>query len=77
MCFEEHYQNLLTFEQNTEIFIKHLEIMEDNKVRIGFCEHTQKEVVQEKFGEEWVCIHEDTREQELENINKLKQHLNN
>ena len=24
MCFEEHYQNLLTFEQNTEIFIKHL-----------------------------------------------------
>jgi hypothetical protein len=23
MCFEEHYQNLLTFEQNTEIFIKH------------------------------------------------------
>ncbi len=26
MCFEEHYQNLLTFEQNTEIFIKHLKI---------------------------------------------------
>jgi len=24
ICFEEHYQNLLTFEQNTEIFIKHL-----------------------------------------------------
>lgn len=24
MCFEEHYQNLLTFEENTEIFIKHL-----------------------------------------------------
>jgi hypothetical protein len=23
MCFEEHYQNLLSFEQNTEIFIKH------------------------------------------------------
>ena len=51
--------------------------MEDNKVRIGFCEHTQKEVVQEKFGDEWICIHEDTREQELENINKLKQQLNN
>lgn len=24
MCFEEHYQNLLTFEQNTEIFINQL-----------------------------------------------------
>ena len=23
MCFEEHYQNLLPFEQNTEAFIKH------------------------------------------------------
>lgn len=23
MCFEEHYQNLLTFEENTENFIKH------------------------------------------------------
>jgi len=26
MCFEEHYQNLLTFEQNTEIFINQLKI---------------------------------------------------
>lgn len=51
--------------------------MEENKVRVGFCEHTQTKVVQEKFGKEWVCIHEDTREQELENINKVKQHLNN
>jgi hypothetical protein len=24
MCFEEHYQNLLTFEENTEIFMKTL-----------------------------------------------------
>lgn len=23
-CFEEHYQNLLTFEENTEIFINQL-----------------------------------------------------
>ena len=23
MCFEEHYQNLLPFEKNTEAFIKH------------------------------------------------------
>ena len=59
------------------IIFKQLEIMEENKVRVAVCEHTQQEVVQEKFGNEWVCIHEDTREQELENINKLKQHLNN
>jgi len=26
MCFEEHYQNLLPFEQNTEIFINQLKI---------------------------------------------------
>lgn len=44
------------------------------KIKIGFCEHTQTEVVQEKFGDEWVCIHDETREQELENI---KQQLNN
>lgn len=25
-CFEEHYQNLLTFEENTEIFINNLKI---------------------------------------------------
>jgi len=43
-----------------------------NLIRVEVCEHTQEEVVQEKFGNEWVCIHEDTREQELENINKLK-----
>ena len=32
MCFEEHYQNLLTFEQNTEIFIKQLETMQKFEV---------------------------------------------
>jgi hypothetical protein len=42
--------------------------MEENKIKIGFCEHTQNEVIQEKFGEEWICIHEDTRDQELESI---------
>lgn len=51
--------------------------MENNKIRVGFCEYTQNKVVQEKFGEEWVCIHDETREEELENINKVKQHLNN
>jgi hypothetical protein len=46
--------------------------MEANNIRIGFCEHTQNEVVQEKFGEEWLCIHDETREQELENIKEIK-----
>ena len=73
MGFEEYYQNLLPFDENTDIFIKYSE----NKVRVGFCEHTQKEVVQEKFGDEWICIHEETREQELENIKQVKQQLNN
>jgi len=50
--------------------------MED-KVRIGFCEHTQKEIVQEKFGDEWICIHDETREEELENINNVKKQLEN
>lgn len=49
--------------------------MEVDKVRIAFCEHTQNEVVQEKFGEEWVCIHDDTREEELENIEEVKKLL--
>lgn len=49
----------------------------ENKVRVGFCEHTQNEVVQEKFGDEWICIHEDTREQELENIKQVKQQIRN
>lgn len=50
--------------------------MED-KVRIGFCEHTKTEIVQERFGDEWVCIHDETREEELENINNVKKQLEN
>lgn len=48
--------------------------MED-KVRIGFCEHTETEVVQERFGNEWVCIHDETRQEELENIINVKEQL--
>jgi hypothetical protein len=46
-----------------------------DNLRIHFCEYTNREVVQEKFSDEWICIHEETEEQELENIvnvNKLK-----
>ena len=31
MCFEEHYQNLLTFEENTDIFINYLKNIEQNE----------------------------------------------
>jgi hypothetical protein len=48
--------------------------MED-KIRIEVCEHTNKPVVQERFGEEWVCIHDETREEELENIKQVKKLL--
>jgi len=48
-----------------------LEIMEKSNLRIEVCEHTNKPIVQEKFGEEWVCIHEDTRKQELDNIKQV------
>jgi len=47
-----------------------------NQVRIDFCEHTQTQIVQEKFEEEWVCIHDNTREEELENINNAIKELN-
>lgn len=53
-----------------------IKTMED-KVRIGFCEHTKTEIVQERFGDEWVCIHDETREEELENINNVKKQLEN
>jgi hypothetical protein len=56
---------------------KQLEIMELDNLRIGFCEHTNRPVVQEKFGEEWVCIHSETEEQELEDIKELTQLLTN
>ena len=57
---------------------KQFEIMEESNLRIEVCEHTNKPIVQEKFGKEWVCIHDETREQELENIkqvlNKMKKY---
>jgi hypothetical protein len=44
--------------------------MKEDKLRIKVCEHTNRPVVQQKFGEEWVCIHDETKEEEEENINK-------
>jgi len=49
--------------------------MEKNNLRIEVCEYTNKPVVQERFGEEWVCIHDETREEELENIKQVKKLL--
>jgi hypothetical protein len=41
-------------------------------VRIAKCEHTSKLVVQEKFGEEWVCMHGENDKEDVELINKVK-----
>lgn len=51
--------------------------MELDNLRIEVCEHTNRPVVQQKFGEEWVCIHDETQEEELENINNVKKQLEN
>lgn len=41
-------------------------------IRIAKCEHTNKPVVQEKFGEEWVCIHGDNEKEDIKLIKKVK-----
>ena len=54
--------------------------MQLSNVRVGFCKYTNREVVQEKYHghsdglneDGWICMHEDTEEEELENIIKLK-----
>ena len=53
-------------------------------VRVVICEHTGKPVVQERFDEEWICIHGDTDKEDMELVNKIKsenyekiQHTNN
>ena len=56
---------------------KSIKIMEKNNLRIEVCEYTNRPVVQERFGKEWICIHEDTREQELENIKQVTELLKN
>jgi hypothetical protein len=40
-------------------------------VRIVICEHTGKPVVQEKFDKEWLCLHGDTDQEDMELVNKL------
>ena len=41
MGFEEHYQNLLTFEENTDIFINYLKNIEQNENNIFDRDHGQ------------------------------------
>lgn len=41
-------------------------------LRIHVCEHTNKPVIQEKFGEEWVCMHGENDNEDIELINKVK-----
>lgn len=40
-------------------------------VRVSICSHTNKLVVQEKFGKEWVCMHGANEKEDLELINKI------
>lgn len=49
--------------------------MNTDNLRISVCEHTQKEVVQQKFGEEWVCLHEETEEEDLRSVEEFKKQL--
>jgi hypothetical protein len=42
-----------------------------NNIRVCICEHTEKPVVQGKFGNEWVCLHGDTEQEDVELINKF------
>lgn len=49
--------------------------MEINNLRIEVCEYTNKPIVQQKFGDEWICIHDGSREEELENIKQVKKLL--
>lgn len=51
--------------------------MEKNNLRIEVCEYTNRPVVQERFGKEWICIHDETREEELENIKQVTELLKN
>ena len=41
-------------------------------VRVRVCSHTNKPVVQEKFGEEWVCMHGENEKEDLKLIKKVK-----
>jgi hypothetical protein len=44
-------------------------------VRIAKCEHTNKLVVQEKFGDEWLCMHGENDQEDLELINKVENEI--
>ena len=41
-------------------------------IRITVCEHTNKPVVQEIFNNEWVCLHGDTEQDDLELIKQIE-----
>lgn len=53
-----------------EMIIAVCEYAGKTTVRVATCKHTGKEIVQEKFGNEWVCMHSDTEEEDLKKIKK-------
>lgn len=46
--------------------------MKKENLRLVICKHTKEEIVQEKFGDEWVCLHGDTKEDDLKLVEKFK-----
>ena len=46
-----------------------------SSIRIACCTHTHKEVLQEYFdkSKEWVCLHNDNPEKDLEEVQKFRE----
>lgn len=51
--------------------------MSYSKRRVGVCEHTGKEVVQEWDRGEWLCLHNDTPEEDEADVIKFKKENEN
>jgi hypothetical protein len=44
-------------------------------VRVGICNCTGKEVVQEKINDEWLCLHNETQEEDQDDVNALHEYI--
>jgi hypothetical protein len=42
------------------------------KLRVGICEITGREVIQTQEGDEWMCLHNNTLEQDAEEVKQFK-----
>ncbi len=48
-----------------------------NKQRVSTCKHTKNEVVQIKDGKNWLCLHNDTIEEDIKDAKQIKKLLIN